>query len=240
MGNSCAVRILGDFIRSHKPDFLFLSETLVTSNKIATLCSKFHFHNSFAVDCNGRSGGLAIFWKRSFNCNVQDYSSNHINVQVNWCNNVNWRLTCFYGFPERSRRHESWEFIKFLAAQSSLPWCILGDFNDMMYASDKKGTHAHPQHLFNGFCKTIEDCHLIELDLAGGRFTWEKSRGSSNWISERLDRAFASEAWWTLFPLCNLTVHHTTRSDHDPIKLDLLSTSHSKKQFHISVRECLP
>lgn len=112
----------------------------------------------------------------------------------------------FLWLSERSRRHESWEFIKFLATQSSLPWCILGDFNDMMYASDKKGTHAHPQHLFNGFCKTIEDCHLIELDLAGGRFTWEKSRGSSNWIRERLDRAFASEAWWTLFPLCNLTV----------------------------------
>lgn len=41
----------------------------------------------------------------------------------------------------------------------------------MMYATDKKGAHAHPQHLLNWFCKTNEDCHLIKLDLKGGQYT---------------------------------------------------------------------
>ncbi|XP_074335942.1 uncharacterized protein LOC141673107 [Apium graveolens] len=231
LGNPRSVWILGDLIKSRKPNFLFLSETLVMSDKIKELCFKFKFVKYFVVDCIGRSGGLAILWRKNFDCSVLDSSANHIDVQVNSFGNVQWRMTCFYGFPERSRRRDSWNFIKSLAAKSDMPWCILGDFNDMMYAADKKGDHAHPQYLLNGFSSTIKECHLMELDLKGGNYTWEKSRGTQNWVRERLDRAFATEAWWHMFPLCNLTVHNTICSDHEPILLELISTSHSKQQF---------
>lgn len=33
------------------------------------------------------------------------------------------------------------------------------------------------------------------------------------------------------FPLCKLSVHHVVSSDHDPIFLDLVSTSFSRKTF---------
>lgn len=66
----------------------------------------------------------------------------------------------------------------------------------MLNIKDKKGTHVHPQNLLDGFKKAVEDCNLVELDLMGGQFTWEKSRGSSDWVRERLDRAFASPSWW--------------------------------------------
>ncbi|XP_017245408.1 uncharacterized protein LOC108217070 [Daucus carota subsp. sativus] len=101
----------------------------------------------------------------------------------------------------------------------------------MLYVSDKKGTHSHPTSLLNGFRKTIEDCALVELDLTSGKYTWEKSRGTNNWVRERLDRAFATNEWWHMFPLCNLRVHHTICSDHGPIQLDLCSLKHSKRQF---------
>lgn len=74
---------------------------------------------------------------------------------------------------------------------------------------------------------TTEDCALFELELTGGKYTWEKSRGTLNWVRERLDRAFATDNWWRLFPLCNLSVHYTICSDH-PIQLDLCNMSHSK------------
>lgn len=77
----------------------------------------------------------------------------------------------------------------------------------------------------------MEDCNLIELDLIGGQYTWEKSRGSSDWVRERLDRAFASSSWWQMFPLCELRVHHNIYSDHDPIQLQLYSVDHSKNNF---------
>lgn len=93
------------------------------------------------------------------------------------------------------------------------------------------GSVSHPQHFMEGFRLALEDSSLTELDLGGGKFTWERSRGKKDWVRERLDRAFATASWWKMFPLCNLTVHHTSCSDHDPIQVDLLNVSISKKLF---------
>lgn len=77
----------------------------------------------------------------------------------------------------------------------------------------------------------VEDCQLSELDLVGGNFTWEKSRGSSDWVKERMDRAFANIRWWKKFSLCKLSVTHVIKSDHDPIILELADVLISRKNF---------
>ncbi|XP_074346129.1 uncharacterized protein LOC141684888 [Apium graveolens] len=231
VGQPRTVRVLKDVIRSQKPDLLFLSETLAVRNKIEALASKLGFTNFFSVDRVGRSGGLVIFWKHNMSCAVMSSSQNHIDLEVKEGRNLCWKLTCFYGFPERERRQESWDFIRSLASSSQLPWCIFGDFNDMLYLEDKKGKHLHPQRLLNGFKSAIEDCNLSELELKGGNFTWEKSKGTSDWVREKLDKAFATDSWWHMFPLCTLSVSHTIVSDHDPINIELVNTVISKKQF---------
>ncbi|XP_074377731.1 uncharacterized protein LOC141719258 [Apium graveolens] len=198
MGNPRAIRIFGDLIKSHNPNFIFLSETLVGKD-IEGIAEKFGYASSFTVDKVGRSGGLAILWKRSVSCNAVDSSLNHIDGHVMESSGPSWRLTCYYGYLEA--------------------------------APDKKGPHPHPQHLMNGFRMAIEDCGLTELDLVGGDFTWEKSKGSLSWVRERLDRAFANSEWWQKFPLYKLTVTHTISSDHDPIILEPVCVNHSRKQF---------
>ncbi|KAK1381145.1 hypothetical protein POM88_027889 [Heracleum sosnowskyi] len=172
LGNARTVRALGDLIRSRKPVFVFLSETISFSNKIEEIRVKFGFSSSFVVDRVGRGGGLAILWKPCVNCSVLESSSNYIDVCIS-DNNVHvWRLMCFYGFPERVRRQDSWNLIRSLAASSSLPW----------YSE------------------------LLELDLVGGKYTWERGRGTPDWVRERLDRAFANAAWWIKFPLYEVSV----------------------------------
>lgn len=178
LGNLRTVRILGDLIKSLNPTFVFLSETLVDSSVIAELCSKFGFAGYFAIDREGRGGGLAIFWKHNTECRVTIHSRNHIDVHFVENNVTMWRLTCYYGFPERSRRQEAWNFLRELAMDTSVPCCIFGDFNDLLYSTDKKGEHPHPTCLLEGFREAIEDCNLVELELKGGDFTWEKSRGN--------------------------------------------------------------
>lgn len=59
----------------------------------------------------------------------------------------------------------------------------------------------------------------------------EKSRGTNNWVRDRLDRAFATMAWWSKFPLCRLPVHTVPVSNHDPITLELLNVDVSRKDF---------
>lgn len=59
-------------------------------------------------------------------------------------------------------------------------WCIMGDFNDMLYRSYKKGSHPRQESLLRGFRKALDECLLSEVELQGGSYAWEKSRGSEN------------------------------------------------------------
>lgn len=165
------------------------------------------------------------------NCQVAEYSRHHIDMEFLENNLAAWRMSCFYGLPERTRRRESWDLIRMIAAVSSLPWCIWGDFNDLLYMSDKKGKNKHPQWLINGFKAVLEECHISELALNGGKFTWERGRGTNEWIREKLDRAFATDGWWAKFPLHNLQMLHTSVSDHEPLKLEFLKTDISNRKF---------
>ena len=69
-------------IKSHKPDLLFLSETLAVRSKIEALVFKLGFVNFFSVDKQGIGGGLAVFWKHNIVCSIFDYSLNHIDINI--------------------------------------------------------------------------------------------------------------------------------------------------------------
>ncbi|XP_074358334.1 uncharacterized protein LOC141697724 [Apium graveolens] len=194
---------------------------------------KFDFDHCFSVDRVGRSGCLAVLWKNFIQCQISRYSHHHIDVIFSENNNVSWHLSCYYGHPERTKRRESWHLIRNLANISPLPWCIWGDFNDMMHASEKKGKHSHPQSLLDGFHNVIEECSLSELNLSGGKFTWEKSRGSSNWVREKLDRGYATMSWCNKFLMYNLKILHASVSDHEPIMLELCKPDISLKVFRL-------
>ncbi|KAL8125618.1 hypothetical protein AgCh_013045 [Apium graveolens] len=111
MGNPRAIRIFGDLIKSHNPNFIFLSETLVGKD-IEGIAEKFGYASSFTVDKVGRSGGLAILWKRSVSCNAVDSSLNHIDGHVMESSGPSWRLTCYYGYLEAARRREAWDMLR--------------------------------------------------------------------------------------------------------------------------------
>ena len=189
LGHPKAVPSLKDLIRVYKPDIFFLIETLSHSNKIREVCYLLGYDSYFTVDRDGRSGGLAVIWKSSIQCNIINYSSNFINLQVYDSNRGNWRLTSFWGYSNHARRRQSWNLLRDLAAMSTDPWCI-GDFNDLLTSDDKLGGSERPTWLYNGFRSAVNDCNLHDLPLEGYPFTWFKSLGTPHAIEERLDKAF--------------------------------------------------
>lgn len=62
-------------------------------------------------------------------------------------------------------------------------------------------------------------------------FTWEKGRGTNDWVQGKLDRAFATRDWWVKFPLCKLSVLTAPVSDHEPIFLELIEVTITKRAF---------
>ena len=44
-----------------------------------------------------------------------------------------------------------------------------------------------PSSVDSDFRDAIKDSGLVNLGLVGYQFTWERSRGSVNWVEEKLD-----------------------------------------------------
>lgn len=140
--------------------------------------------------------------------NVLNYSRHYVNIIVTDSVKGDWRLTCYYGFPERSRRRLAWDMPRDLRYMSNLPWCVIGDFSDLLSQQDKRGRHPHPNWLCTGFRQAVSDCDLSDIMLEGYQFTWVKSRGSEHMIEERLDRALANLDWLSTFPNAKLSLRH--------------------------------
>ncbi|XP_074314415.1 uncharacterized protein LOC141649629 [Silene latifolia] len=73
------------------------------------------------VDSAGRSGGLAFMWKKEIDCVFMSSSLHHMDFTIRG-EGGDWRITGFYGWPNVTDRHLSWDLLKLLGQQSSLPW----------------------------------------------------------------------------------------------------------------------
>ncbi|KAK2449721.1 hypothetical protein QL285_008883 [Trifolium repens] len=200
VSNPSAIPNLRNIAHGHQPDILFLSETLSKAQTMERIRVTLKFNSCLLVDVEGRSGGLSVMWRDTINCRVMNYSRNFVNLIVKEKEEEEWRLTCYYGYSERGRRRQAWELLRELRDMSDLPWCIVGDFNDLLAQEDKKGTHPHPNWLCNGFRNAVSDCDLTDIQLEGYPYTWIKSRGSPTVVEERLDRAMANSKWLMTYP----------------------------------------
>uniref|UniRef100_A0A803PUD0 Reverse transcriptase domain-containing protein n=1 Tax=Cannabis sativa TaxID=3483 RepID=A0A803PUD0_CANSA len=160
------------------------------------------------------------------------YGHNYVDVAITDDSGRRWRLTGLYGEPNRSLRKRTWDLIRMLKAKSNLPWCIVGDLNNVTSQSDKRGGNPYPNWLIDGFCDTLNECELFDMDLFGYPFTWERGRGSSEWVEVRIDRALVSQTWLDLFPSGKLWNLEVTTSDHCPLNLVL---SHSAGAVKVRV-----
>lgn len=104
-----------------------------------------------------------------------DLDDHFINVKFKLDGEDHYRLTGYNGHADRSTRSQFWDLLTNLASQPDMPWCILGDFNDLLKSSEKIGWANYPRILIEGFNKVIKDCNLADLGYVGTHFTWERS-----------------------------------------------------------------
>lgn len=140
-----AIRVLADIIRAKRPKVVFLMETFLVKHRMELVRVQLGFQNMFVVDASGHKGGLAMLWQDSMELVITGFLNNHVDSTVILdIGSPQWRFTGYYGYPERARRRESWQLLRTLSGQSTLPWAIMGDFNDLLSQSEKRGRHPHP------------------------------------------------------------------------------------------------
>uniref|UniRef100_A0A7N2QX26 Histone H3.2 n=1 Tax=Quercus lobata TaxID=97700 RepID=A0A7N2QX26_QUELO len=66
---------------------------------------------------------------------VDSFSKYHIDVIVNGSLDSAWRMTGFFEEPVTSHRGEGWDMLRMLSSKPKLPWCCVGDFNELLEIS---------------------------------------------------------------------------------------------------------
>ncbi|XWS30114.1 hypothetical protein CRYUN_Cryun24cG0090300 [Craigia yunnanensis] len=125
------------------------------------------------------------------------FSKFHIDVQVGSVSP--WRFTGFYGHPETQKRKDSWNLLRELKKQNSLPWLCAGDYNELLHVDEKIGGNERPVWQIDQFRDVMDDCLLYGLPVNGPKLTWFRGN-DENASLERLDRGLASAEWLDLFP----------------------------------------
>lgn len=222
LGNPSAVRSLLELQRAEDPDILFLSETKLREKEIEFLRWRWSLVHMVVQDCDGRCGGLALFWRRGVEVNLRSKGRCHIDAEVVAEDGVKWRLTRIYGESKAGEKENTWRLLRTLHGQTDLPWLCLGDFNEILFVREKEGGPARAQGCMDAFRRALEACELNDLGYVGDPFTWRNNwRDAAGYTRERLDRAVANVGWRCLFPLYKIIKGDPRHSDHRPVIAEL-------------------
>ena len=79
--------------------------------------------------------------------------SHHIDAIITEAEgSLQWRFTRFYGEPETGKKRESWRLLEHLSGCLNLPWVVMGDFNEIIFAKENLGGNLRPEWQMNQFC----------------------------------------------------------------------------------------
>jgi hypothetical protein len=154
---------------------LFLSETKKYAKDMNKLKWSLGFTNGVAVDCVGRSGGLALWWKQEVEVLVRPWCNIFIDAQITFNGKV-WRFSGIYGEPCTECRFRTWEAIHFLNSQDDLPWLCAGDFNEVLFQHEQLGGNPRNIKQMEDFASCLSECGLKDLGYRGYDFTWNNRR----------------------------------------------------------------
>ncbi|KAL8144738.1 hypothetical protein AgCh_003078 [Apium graveolens] len=158
--------------------FIFLYEIIEKTNKLEWIRNKLEFEGLVVVDPQGRSGGIALLWRKNNNARLMGYSRNHIDAEITVSGMQPWHLTGLYGEPDRAQRKKTWDLYRHLARDSNLPRCVIWDINNFISQEDKHGGALYPRWLIDEFNEALVETCLYEMNLIGHQYTWERGRGT--------------------------------------------------------------
>lgn len=148
MGSPWKIQFLQDVIRQQRPSFVFLCETLSSKKKMEWVRTRLKWQEMIVVEAQGRSGGLTLLWRVPDHVKLLRISQNHIDVEVHVDDIQPWRLTGFYGEPNRNLRRRTYDLLRTLARDSNLLWCVVGDLNNIASQEEKRSGGCIPTRAY--------------------------------------------------------------------------------------------
>ena len=244
------------WMRSNNPIFGGLVETHVSSVKAPSIIGR--TFSGWRYDCNyefSDLGKICVIWNPSVTVSILHKSLQSITCKVRLpFVSTEFVVTFVYGSNCRKMRRELWSELVFLSSSSSssgMPWLILGDFNQVRFASEhSRSSGFSSSRGMREFNQCLATTSLSDLQFCGNAFTWTNNQGSFI-ISKKLDRILVNDEWLNAFPNSLGVFGDSGISDHTPccVFLDYLKPKPKKPfkffsllndnpEFVILLKEC--
>lgn len=88
---------------------------------------------------------------------ISSFSDHHVEAVVKNEEGVPmWRAVGIFGWPEASNKYKTWELIRSLHGENSLPTVMFGDFNEITSMSEKEGGAIRCERQMDAFRGAID------------------------------------------------------------------------------------
>lgn len=223
-----------DLILKWGSDFCCLQESKLerVDNKLGrAVWGRRNFDLEFDA-AEGNAGGVISIWDRDKFQKISSWSLKGL-VVVNgiWlesgcrCTVIN-----VYTPNTPSARWALWDQIQIVVEQYNEDRvCVIGDFNSVRDVNERQGSgqsvDVNDMENFNNF---ISDSNLVELQLAGRKFTWYRPDGT---CKSKLDRMLVNSSWCQEWPDQILRGGSQSLLDHTPIFIESCKKDWGPKPF---------
>jgi hypothetical protein len=228
-GNPDTRVALNNFYLSHKPNFIFLAEPMISFSQVPSG----YWHNiGVNKSCLNNRGHLLpnlwALWSDEVQVSVIFISDQCIAIEVSW-QQASVFIAAIYANTSYLIRRQLWADLTYLQGSFQGPWLFIGDFNAVMGAHEKRGRWPPTAASCLDFGNWSNANLLTHLPTSGPLLTWSNGRFGNANVALRLDRSICNEDWlafWRVTCCCTLVRH---QSDHHPLLLtaDVATVRHA-------------
>jgi len=185
LGNPLTFQELRALVALERPDLVFLMETKNKEVMVENVVKRLKYANKLVINPEGRAGGLVLMWNDEVEIQVLSCNTNLIDVD---CYDLNrgrrMHITFIYAPTNYGERLSTWQQLREIQVQNTLPWVCLGDFNEILYAWEKAGKRAANYYRMAAFRDLLNDCYLMDIESKGCAYTWANNREGEEMVKK--------------------------------------------------------
>ncbi|KAL2935332.1 Cytoplasmic protein NCK2 [Bienertia sinuspersici] len=150
------------------------------------------------------------------------------------------KLGLEYGYyvdaVDSSEKHLSWELLRHLRDMNSLPWLVIGDFNQIIYNSEKSGGVDRADRELNDFREALDDCALRDIGFTGEfvHMGQQLGLGANTDVSYKIKKVCAALMKWNIEKFGNVNTKINETRDK-LVAIDMHDLSHEMIQLRKKV-----
>jgi len=132
---------VGFINRTIRPGILILVETMVNEHNADLIIKTLGFSHYERIPTDNHCSGIWCLWN-SINVDVTIIAKESRAIHCHVIHNVNNKqcmLIAIYAPGRSGHKDVFWRHLKQLNELINLPWCLIGDFNELLQFSDKVG-----------------------------------------------------------------------------------------------------